>query len=270
MEVQQPLINNPIPNYNYNNYPQNNVNPYPYPQQINTSPTPLPYSSNNNQNPNQNIPIEVLQYPNCSDFPEYNKVTNPDKPKIDYSKYTNINQLNHRGIIQTDSNTFYLTKKCCSKLFPILFSSFSLFLSTVIFWTEVSTATICLCVVGGIFVILGILMLCRSYISVYFILGPNNIKVVQKAWCGSKTTIYNSGQITKIIFALSMESFKNSPFMSYHVTIYQNIPGYPPEFMIFANGNKTPLYTEEEIGYFNYVVNNHIKKNMSMNNMNQV
>ena len=102
MESQQPLINNP----NNANYPQNNQ--FQNPQIVN----PAPYYPNNNnyyQQSNQNnlpqnnsVPQEVLQYPNSSDFPNYNPVTNENQTQIDYSKYTNINQLNHRGIKQSN------------------------------------------------------------------------------------------------------------------------------------------------------------------------
>ena len=61
-------------------------------------------------------------------------------------------------------------------------------------------------------------------------------------------------------FALSVESSKNGHFMYYYGTMYQNIPGYPPEFVVFSSGNKMPLYIEEEIEYFNFVVNSHILK----------
>ena len=115
MDSQQPLINI----NNNNNFPSNNQ--YPNAQEINPSPAPIPYYPNNNnnyypQNNNQNNPTpqEVLQYPNSADFPQYNQITNTNQPQVDYSKYTNINQLNHRGIKQTDNNTFKVAKRCCS------------------------------------------------------------------------------------------------------------------------------------------------------------
>ena len=116
MDSQQPLINIP----NNTNYPQNNqlqnpkiVNPTPY------YPNNNYYQQSNQNNPPQNNPLpqEILQYPNSSDFPNYNPVINEkSNTQIDYSKYTNINQLNYRGIKQSNINNdiiiYTFTIKC--------------------------------------------------------------------------------------------------------------------------------------------------------------
>ena len=278
--AQQPFLNN-------NNY-NNQVNQYPTQQEINTTP----YFYNNNNNPpneymaqqinTQNnypappnkgnaYPSEVLQYPNSSDFPQYNnnaigKQTN--LPQVDYSKYNNINQLHHRGIKQVDGNTFYISKRCCQKIFPILYFLLSLLFTTVIFWTEIKVATIACTVLGGIFTILGIIMLCKFYFGFYFQINPNNIRVTEKAWCGRHTTVYGSGQVTSINFTVdSRTDNKGKVYYTYSIAIYQNIPGFPEKNVVFSDSHQTRLFTEEEIGYFNYVMNHHIQTNLTMHNM---
>ena len=53
---------------------------------------------------------------------------------------------------------------------------------------------------------LGMIGLCTIYHSVYFVLNPNNIKVILIAWCGRKSLVYERGQITQIIFNSSSDS----------------------------------------------------------------
>lgn len=280
--AQQPLINN--------GYYNNQVNEYPSQQEINTTP----YSDNNNNNPpppneylaqpinTQNnypappnrgnaYPSEVLQYPNSSDFPQYNNNAIGNKtnqPQIDYSKYNNITQLHHRGIKQVDANTFYISKRCCQKIFPIFYFLFSVCFTTVIFWTEVKVGTIVCTVLGGIFTILGILMLCKAYYGYYFQINPNNIRVTEIAWCGRKTTIFAAGQITSIDFQVERgRNHRGKTFYSYSISIYQNIPGLPEKNVIFSDGHQTRLFTEEEIGFFNYIMNHHIQTNLTIHNL---
>ena len=267
MDSQQPLINIP----NNTNYPQSNqlqnpkiVNPTPY------YPNNNYYQQSNQNNPPQNNPLpqEILQYPNSSDFPNYNPVINEkSNTQIDYSKYTNINQLNYRGIKQSN-NSFYVTKRCCEKLFPIIYFTFSLGFAGLVFYTEVNVITVLTSIVGFIFAGCGILMLCRSYHSVTFVLEPKSIKVTESAWCGRKTTVFGSGQITQILFNSEYKIMNGKPFHSYKITIFQNIPGEVPENNIFGSGYKNVLYTEEEMGYFNYVMNHHIQTNMNIQIMN--
>ena len=178
--------------------------------------------------------------------------------------------MNHRGIIQTNNNTFKVTKRCCScdKWFPIIYFSFSCLFASVVFWTEVNPGTIIFSILGFIFAILGLLMLCKSYHTAYFILNPNNIKVTEVAWCGRKSTIYGRGEINEIYFnsALSPGN-KGEDIHIYEIRIVPSNPG-KPNYLVFADKYKNTLYTEEEIGYFNYVMNHHIQTNMNMQNMN--
>ena len=100
-------------------------------------------------------------------------------------------------------------------------------------------------------------------------MNPNLIKVLEKAWCGRKTTVYERGQITEIHFNSAINpGVKGEDVHIYEIRIFQNIPGKGPECLVFSDRYKKILYTEEEIGYFNYVMNHHIQTNMNMQNMN--
>ena len=272
MDTQQPLINTNYPNnnYNFNNTPQNNQYQYQNTQRTNPAPVPVPYYQNTNINTQKNAtPQEVYQYPNSADFPQYNQIENTNQPQVDYSKYTHINQLNHRGIKQTN-NTFKVSKRCCSmeRWFPMIYFSFSLLLASVVFWTEVNFKTVIISIFGFFFASLGLIMLCKFYYTVYITLNPTNIKVTETGWCGWKSTFYGSGQITEIHFNSAISPGVKGEEYVYQLFIYQNIPGKEPEFVLFADRYKKVLYTEEEIGYFNYVVNHHIQTNLGMQNMN--
>ena len=78
------------------------------------------YANNNNQDSDDlglnaapiNIDIDTPkniypledQYPNPSDFPQYNKITNSNQP-------SDFFELNHKGITQINENTFYIKRK---------------------------------------------------------------------------------------------------------------------------------------------------------------
>ena len=128
--------------------------------------------------------------------------------------------------------------------------------------------TVLTSIVGFIFVGCGILMLCRSYHSVTFVLEPKSIKVTESAWCGRKTNVFGSGQITQILFKSEYMTVNDKPYYSYKIIIFQNIPGSVAENHIFGIGYKSVLYTDEEMGYFNYVMNHHIQTNMNIQIMN--
>lgn len=259
MDNKQPFI--------LTNNPQNNRNQYQNAQGGN--PSPLGYYPNKIDT-HETTPQEVYQYPNSADFPQYNQITNTSQPSVDYSKYTHINQLNHRGIKQTN-NTFKVSKRCCScdRWFPIIYFTFSLSFASIVFWAEVNVKTVIFAIVGFIFAGLGLLMLCKSYHKAYITLNPTNIKVTEAAWCGWKSTLYGSGQIDEILFNSSKDiGPKGEDVYKYDITIYQNIPGQNPKYVLFADRYKKILYTDEEIGYFNYVMNHHIQTNLNMRNMN--
>ena len=255
MDNQQYLLNN---HYNFNSAYNTN----------NGGLTPFSNNLNNNNQQNNAPPVEVYQYPNSSDFPQYNQTTNSNQPQIDYSKYDNLNQLNHRGISQGNDNTFYITRRCCTcvRWFPFIYITLSLSFCLSLL-LDITVGTVIFSIFGLFLASLGMLMLCKSYHSVYFILNPNNIKVTLVAWCGRKSIIYESGQINQVIFNSTLtKSDKGKNFYNYEIIINQNIPGKDHELSLFDDGSKNPLYTEEEIGFFNYIVNHHIQSKLNNQN----
>ena len=93
-----------LPKNESNEETEQNLNQQP------TTPTPVLY---NNQNNNEQISINAFDIE--TDKPQLTE--NPPQEsglpsEIYYSKYTNINQLNHRRINQIDNNTFQIRKTC--------------------------------------------------------------------------------------------------------------------------------------------------------------
>ena len=117
-------LNPPLPQ---NNTPQNsNVQQQYYPPQNVSTPVEKPFIQPQNQlpppvqpvyPPNQPVAIPVQQVGPVISNPQSNGVG----VQHEYQNYQNISEVPHRGIFQTDSNTFYISTGCCFKLFPFIF-----------------------------------------------------------------------------------------------------------------------------------------------------
>ena len=84
---------------------------------------------------------------------------------------------------------------------------------------------------------------------------------------GWRTKIYGPGQITNIDFSYNgSNEVGNQSSYDYSIAIYQNIPNLPEKNVVFSSGGDKQLYTTEEIGYFNYIMNHHIQTNMNIQN----
>ena len=266
MDTEQPFINKDCNSIDENQYPN--------PQEINKA-----LNSGNNENlsntpqePNIN-PSNVLQFQNSSDIPESNdnQIENdPNQPEIDYSKYNNINQLPNRGIKQLDNNTMYVERKKCREILPIIIWILaSLFFATIITWAGVNTGTIIASTIGGIFSLIGFSGFCLNYYKVCFQINPNNIRVREVACCAWRTKVYDPGQITSIDFSVNRGNEFGTGDYRYHysIAIYQNIPDQHVKKEVFSIADDNQLFTNEEIGYFNYVMNRHIQTNLNGQNI---
>ena len=209
--------------------------------------------------------ILVNENINTTDSPE--KAQNNPTP-IDYSKYTNISQLNPIHIKQLDNNTFLISKTCCEKasyiilacVAPILFLSFSLS-----YGLTKNKIYLILFIVLIIALIYEIILIIKTVNSIYIILDTNNITVKEEGWCKKRTTLFHSGLLNRA--ELKCENKVASCGIKadfYTLTFYSNSQNIIPD-TCFLNRQKDKnknIFTDEEMGYFNYVVNNHIQKNM--------
>ena len=185
-------------------------------------------------------------------------------PAIDYANYTNVNQINHKNIYQPSDELIYIYIGCFSKIFPIIFIIFGLAFSSPCFYSKGFIAYFSLAM-GIIFIVIGILVMFLGYYSVYFLMGENNLKITKKALIGKKVNIYEKGDLDyiefKYNFIVEQIDTGRKPMHKYILTIVKS--NQETETPLDIGQNK-PLFTVEEIGYFNYVINNHIQNKMKM------
>ena len=185
-------------------------------------------------------------------------------PAIDYANYTNVNQINHKNIYQPSDELIYIYIGCFSKIFPIIFIIFGLAFSSPCLYSKGFIAYFSLAM-GIIFIVIGILVMFLGYYSVYFLMGENNLKITKKALIGKKVNIYEKGDLDYIEFKYNfiVEQIEKGrkPMHKYILTIVKS--NQETETPLDIGQNK-PLFTVEEIGYFNYVINNHIQNKMKM------
>ena len=239
-----------------NEIPPSQPNYYAPPQVTNPPAQPVasvetPIQYNNNTPPFlQGIPVN--NYPQMGGVPQpitqYNNA---------YQQYTNINQINHKGISQVDENTFYITTGCCFKLFPYIFTLFGL--GFIALWIIVDNFIPG--IFGIIFTLLGICMFFNLYNNIYFVMGPNSLTVMKKAACRKKTNIYNAGELQRVEFNYnySSKSYDSNPTHNYKLVVF---PTNGKEDNIFEVGSSSRVFTSEEIEYFLYYINNHIQTKM--------
>lgn len=185
-------------------------------------------------------------------------------PAIDYAEYTNVNQINHKNIYQPSDELIYIYIGCFSKIFPIIFIIFGIAFSSPCFYSGGFIAYFSL-FLGIIFIILGILIMFRGYYCIYFLMGENNLKITKRALIGRKENIYEKGDLDYVEFKYNfvVDQIENGvkPMHKYTLTIVKS--NKETDIPLDIGQNK-PLFTVEEIGYFNYIINNHIQNKMSI------
>ena len=206
----------------------------------------------------QAIPVGYSQMPPQSPSP-YPEPNNYPAPQINYAQYSNVEQVHHRGVHQPDANTLYVSTGCCFKIFPIIFLIFGLGLSPACLYADNVIGAIAGTVVGVLFIAISIIMMFIGYYSVYFYLGDNTLTVTKKALCGRKVTLFGPGQLVSIELKHDITYTGRDNLNNYQLDII-SVGGATDT--VFRVGQNSPLFTYEEIGYFNYVINTHIQTRM--------
>lgn len=181
-----------------------------------------------------------------------------------YINISDISQIPHKGISQVNKNTFHISTGCCFKLFPIIFfcaGVFLIFLFPLLKTIKVGYYSIITSIVGILFSAVGIYLFFKMYNNIYFIMGQNTLTVIKKAMCGKKKTIYNHGELKAVEFNHNYSySSDDEGFMhKYNLVI---VPTNGNADHIFSLGSNFPVFTVEEIKYFLYYINEHIKTKM--------
>ena len=193
----------------------------------------------------------------------------------DFSRITNMNQINHLRINQLNDNTFTIpSKNCLVKNYPIILCPlcFFLFICCIILGEmDNNSAYYVIAILWLICSILWFITLFNHYYSINFILGQNYIVVEQIAFCRKKITNYQFGQLVKIeLNCQFLDSVCCGGNYSYKIKITININGITSDILCFEDRDAKQIYTAEEIGYFNYIMNLHIRDKMMPQNYNQI
>ena len=255
MEMQTKPLNEennyyPAPNFdNSNNQnPSNNIiTPYSNnPPMIQHFPSPGP----------QNINQEYYAPQICPQG--YNQPQQLNQPiqiqEINYANYTNVNQFNSKNIHQIDSNNIYLSLGCCFKIVPIIF--FLVGLAAALSAFAHGFGGYIACGIGVIFLIISIVWGCKNYYSVYFTMGDSALIMVKKSLLRRKTKVFRFGELHSI----ELKEIKaKGGRMHYLLDVtYTNMRTETE----FHEQSGVPLFTHEEMGFFNYIINRHIQTKM--------
>ena len=251
----------------------------------NTPPPEQPYYSsqstdNSQQYPTQSYPAQpyptqnMVIPPNQSYYPPQG--SNPIQPGVPMNNYPlqsealNVQPIpqnqyykpyslvQHKGISQTDTNTFYISFGFCAKCTPCF-----------IFFIGLSFMTVNILFISGtilFYIFLLFLFVCStifcftSYNSMFIVLGSNNLTVIHKAICNKDITIYNPGELERIDFTYTPSQGKgNKTSHKYSISVVRK---NGKTECIYSLDSKSIRFTQDEIEYFVYTVNTHIQTKM--------
>jgi hypothetical protein len=222
-------------NYNTQGYGTNNLMPT-YDNQINQN---IPQS--------QNIVIQPI--------PQYQPNTDIYNP---FPNVTSINQIPHYGVSQIAENKFQIINGGCffRLVFPMIFMiiGFGLFVGGLF-------GVFPIILVGAIFFFVGLgIMYCINQIF-FFTLGENSLMVETKTIFGTSSTVYHPGEISKVEFNFHITYDSESGRMNNYNLILFTKNG-PISLINFATNLN--IFTDQEMRYLTYIVNEHINKNMKV------
>ena len=231
-------------------------------QEIITTSTPLNYPNQNDEAVTQ-IPINIIN--------QDENIKEEKKFQIDYSKYKYINQLKYNVIIQKDKNTFSISKPGSSCF--ACYAFIGLILGAGSLWRYSATG-------NGLFIMTSILLFigfvlncylsCTKYNSVDFTLRNNDILIEQQASCGKKMFELKYDQILKIEFSCKTVNKCGGISYNYKISFSISNNGILSEKIYYDENNPKQRFTDEEIGYFNYIMNSNIGPKMNLKDLNLV
>ena len=246
-----------LPKNESNEETEQNLNQQP------TTPTPVLY---NNQNNNEQTSINAFDIE--TDKPQLTE--NPPQEsglpsEIDYSKYTNINQLNHRRINQIDNNTFQIRKTCADEICGIFifFIDIIVFIGFILF--GIFLDIIIMIVIGAVMLLFGIWwfyeLCCDFKKTINIILRPSII-IVEEIACKKNVTQFYTFQLSKVELAYESDQDCDCTCKYSYKIIFKMRDEHVAEKTFFEISRCKQIYTPEEIGYFNYVMKNHLQTKM--------
>ena len=236
-------------------YPTQPYPAQPYPTQNMVIPPNQPYYPPQGSNPIQ-PGVQINNYPlqpiglNVQNVP----------PNQLHKPYTLIE---HKGILQTETNTFCITEGSSEKCIPFIPLILSLFLIIIGIFGD----NYIFLILALVLIILSILAYFNHTHSIFIVLGPNTLTVIKKALLYKRISTYNSEELERINFTETKintsTSRKNpSPKIKYEFTVVSK----SGKVDLIFNKLADRIFTSDEIEYFLYTVNTHIQNTTSYQN----
>ena len=242
---------------------QENNYPFPDEQNINT-PFESPAANLNTQGNGFNNQMSVYNNQYNQYIPQsQNIVIQPipqNQPNYEiYNPFPNVqslDQIPHYGITQIEQNKYkVVTAGCCFGIvLPIIciLVGLGLIIGTI-------SGQLILLLFGAIFLGAGFLVMYCVNKSFFFILGENTLEVETKTICGKSSVVYHPGEITKVEFVARVTYTRKGNIMTYYLLTLQTNNG-PVNLINYGTSGRT--FTNDEILYFCYIMNNHISTKM--------
>ena len=179
----------------------------------------------------------------------------PPQNNINYENIKNIGEIPHLLFTQPDDNTFLISSKGFL-ITPIIMicASLPFFIIPIVVGDPVMYIMFFF---ASLAVLISICSCINTEISIYFILGQNNITVVKNTVCKKKNIFYNSGELLRVECQQNFRKRKKGLRLVYEIVF---ITTKGPEKIYGVNSASS--FTPNEIGYFLYVVNKHIQTKM--------
>ena len=170
--------------------------------------------------------------------------------------YKPYSLVQHKGIFQTETNTFYISLGRCVKYTPyiIFLIGFSFIIIHFLFISE----NILPFIFGLLIIAVSIIFCFAAYHSMFIVLGSNDLIVIKKAICTRAIKTYNPGELERIDFTYTkVEGNKTSH--KYDLKVVRKNGN--TESILNLN-SKSIRFTQDEMEYFVYTVNTHIQTKM--------
>ena len=250
----------PPPNYLSSqnlNTPYNNTNPNQAFPQGQTNQNPFLSSYMQYYRPAEGIPLNSISGLNVQMAIQSQSNMHNMNNNMNIENIKNVSQLPHYNFTQPDDNTFLISNRSFI-IVPII-----LIISSMPFFIIPIVVGIPAMFVMYLFAIIPVIIcicLCINHVlSVYFILGPNNITVKVNKVFKRQTHIYNSGQLLRVEYKEKIIYLQNKHRFEYDI-VFVPVKGKPDPVYHVGRGTS---FTFEEMGYFLYVINKHIQTKMS-------
>jgi len=232
---------------NAQQYPSQHSSIQPYPSQNMSTPQNQYYPSQ------EGIPIQSGDQINYYPLEPGTLNVQPNPPNKNNISY---NPIQHKGIIHTKPDTFYITRDSgikCSPGFIFTLGILIIFCSLLSDRTDHSEPIFFL-VLGIFLIIISLMVFCTKDQNAFIILYSNSISITKRKSCYRKQFLYNLEDLERIDFIYERVDNKKNIY-SFNV-VRKN--GEIDNILKYTSFTRI-LFTSEEIRYFLYIVNNHIK-----------